>query len=191
MACQLDRHRADAAGAADHQQVLAHVAAAIELQRHALEQQFPGCESGQRQRRRFSEIERGRLARDQALINPLVLGVAARPGNVTGEVDLVTGGEQPGLVTDGFDHAGCVPAEHPGNLKSGRIGGGPLLAIDGVDRNRFDPHQQIATARRQRRRQQDITQGGRVFTTQGDGFHHGSGWVRDPIIRFLTFPQTR
>ena len=166
------------------------MAAVIQLQWHALEQQFPGGEGGQRQRGCFGEIECGRLARDQALVHPLVLGVAARSGDVAGEVDLVTGGEQDGLVTDGFDHAGCVPAEHPGNLQGGRIGGGALLAVDGVDRHRFDPDQQVAAARRQRRRQQDITQGRCVFTTQGDGFHHGSGWVRDPIIRFLTFPQT-
>ncbi|KAG1317484.1 hypothetical protein G6F63_015646 [Rhizopus arrhizus] len=60
VAGQLDRHRADAACAADHQQVLAGMTAVIQLQWHALEQQLPGGERGQWQGRGFGEIQRGR-----------------------------------------------------------------------------------------------------------------------------------
>ncbi len=191
MAGQLDRHRSDAARTADHQQVLAGMTTVIQLQRHALEQQFPGGERGQRQGGRFSEIQRGRLACDQAFIHPLVLRIAARAGDIAGVIDLVAGGEQAGLFADCFDHAGCVPTEHAGRLERGRISGRALLAIDGVDRDCFDPDQQVTTAWRQGWGQLDIAQCGGGFTTQGDSFHLGSGWVRGLIIRFLTFLQAR
>ncbi len=191
MAGQLDRHRADPARTADHQQVLAGVAAIVQAQGHALEQQLPSGERGQRQRCGLSEIQRGGFARDQAFVHPLVLRIAAGAGDITGVIDLVTRGEQAGLVADRLDHAGGVPTQHAGRLERGRIRAGTLLAIDGVDRNRLDPDQQVTPTGRQRRGQVDIAQCRGGFTTQGDGFHHGSGWVRGSIIRFLTFPETR
>ena len=171
--------------------MVAGMAAIIQLQWHALEQQFPCGERGQWQCGRFGEVERGRLARYQPFVHKMELRIAAWPGDITGVVDLVAGREQAGVLADRFDHPGGVPTEYAGCFERGRIGGRPLLAVDRVHRDGLDPDQQVAATRRQRRGEVDIAEGRGGFTTQGDSFHLGSGWVRGSIIEFLTFQQIR
>ena len=175
---QLDRDRTHAAGAADDQQDPAG-AAAFEGIAHALEQQFPGGERGERQGRGLREIERAGLARDDALVDQLQLRVAAGAGDVAGVVDRVAGTEHRDLRADRLDHPGRVVAQHLRlrfDLRLRRA----HLGIDRIHRDRFDAHQQVATLR-DGRIEFDIEQRLRVVDGQvageGDGFHGvGSRW---------------
>lgn len=106
MACQLNRDGTHAAGASDDQQGLASVASIIEMQWHALEQQFPRGQHRQRKRRCLGEIQRGRLASHKALIHPLPLRIAAGPGDIARVIHLVTGEN---AVTSG-PTASTIPA---------------------------------------------------------------------------------
>ena len=79
----LDRHRADAAGAADDEQ-RALVGALAALDADAVEQELPGGDGRQRQGRGLGEAQPGRLAADDALVDQVVLGVGAGPDHRAG-----------------------------------------------------------------------------------------------------------
>src|SRR5207249_11200308 len=70
---ELDADRADAARAADDQD------RAARLYFHALDEAFPGGDGGERNRRGLREVERFRLAADDALVDEVQFAVAARP----------------------------------------------------------------------------------------------------------------
>jgi hypothetical protein len=140
-----------------------------------VKQQLPGGDGGQRQRRGLGEVQRRRLAADDALVDQLELRVAAGTGDVAGVVDLVAGREQGHLVADRLDHAGGVVAEHARRIFLLRLGCAHL-GIDRVDRDRFHPHQDVV-AGRFGLGQFDVLQGLRVVDGQvagkADGFHGG------------------
>jgi hypothetical protein len=109
---ELDGDRADAAGAADDEDPLAAVAAVAD-DAEALEQALPRGDGGQRQGGGGGEVEGPRLGPDDALVDEVVLAVAAGAGDAAGVVDLVAGAEQGDVGADGLDDAGDVPAEDP------------------------------------------------------------------------------
>ncbi len=166
MAAELDRHRADAARAADDQQGPAAVAAAIELVGHALEQQLPGGERGQRQGRGFGEIQRARLARHQSFIHQVHLCVAARPGDIAGVVHLVPHLERGHLGADGQDGARGVETEDAGR-RVFALARTPQLGIDRVDRHCLHAHQQVLPLRGGGRGQFDVFQRAGILDRQG------------------------
>ena len=176
---QLNRHRADPAGATDHQQASC-VAFGVEVEGHALEQQFPGGDRGQRQGCRLGEVQGGRLGADQALVDQVVLGVAAGAGGVAGVIDLVPGLEQFHLIAHRLDHAGSIEAQHPRLIQQRRRTGpgAAQLGVHRIDRGRLDPYQQVARTGLGAR-QGDILQGLGIIDGQmaaeGDGFHQGTG----------------
>ena len=176
---QLNRHRTDPAGAADHQQA-ARVAFGVQMEGHALEQQFPGGDRGQRQGCRLGEVQGGRLGADQALVDQVVLGVAAGAGGVAGVIDLVPGLEQFHLIAHRLDHAGSIEAQHPRLIQQRRRTGpgAAQLGVHRIDRGRLDPYQQVARTGLGAR-QGDILQGLGIIDGQmaaeGDGFHQGTG----------------
>jgi len=107
---ELDCDRTQAAGAGDDQQRPAAIAA-VGIETETIEQQLPGSERRQWQRRRFGEIQRLRLGSDDAFVDKLQLGVAARPGDIAGVVHGVARLEQGHRIADCNDAAGGIPAE--------------------------------------------------------------------------------
>ncbi|KAG0774288.1 hypothetical protein G6F22_014185 [Rhizopus arrhizus] len=107
---QLHQDRSDATGSADHQQGLAFAAALGDAQ--AVEQQFPGGDRGQRQRRGGGIVETGRLAADAALVHQLVLRIAAGAVDHAGVVDRIARLEQGHLAAHRVDDADRIPTEH-------------------------------------------------------------------------------
>ncbi len=77
MAGELDRDRADPTGTADHQQAPAAVGLIVETVGHALEQQLPCGQCGQRQGRGLGEVQGVRLAPDDAFVDKLELRIGA------------------------------------------------------------------------------------------------------------------
>src|SRR5690606_17100033 len=145
--------------------------------------QFPGRDRGQRQRGGLRELQRLRLVSDDARVDPLVFGVAARAGDVAGVVDLVARLETGDLVADGFDHAGRVEPQHFRRRFDLRLRRAHL-GVDRIDRYRLDPHQQVVPGGRGRLRQLDVEQRlwivDRQVAGEGDGFHADScatGWT--------------
>ncbi len=154
--------RAHATRGADDQQALALVVLAF-LDVQALEQQFPGGDGRQRQRRRVGETEGLGHVADNALIHHVQFAVATGPGDGTGVEHLVPGLEQRDLAAYRLDHAGHVPAQHLGNASFG-LDVLADLGVHRVDRNGLDLHQQVPGTG-DRLRQLDVLERLRV----GDG----------------------
>src|SRR5205823_5178267 len=119
----LDGDRANAAGAVDDQHARATVAADL----HAVEKRFPRGDRRQRNGGGLREVERLRLAPDDAFIDEMELAVRARARDVAGVIDGVARLEERDLGTYRGDGAGRVPAEHAGR---GRV----RFSLLGVDR---------------------------------------------------------
>jgi hypothetical protein len=169
---QLDRHRADATGATDDQQRFA-LAAALAVERHALEQQLPRRERGQRQGCRGRGVDGPRRVTGQPRVDQMELRIAAGAGHVAGVIHAIAWLEATDGCADCLDRAGRVVAEHPGlrfDLRLRRAD----LGIDRVHRHRLDAHQQVVFAGCGLR-QLDIEEGLRIIdrqvTVECDGFH--------------------
>ncbi len=135
----------------------------------------------------FREIERRRLAADDALVDELVLRVAAAARDVAGVEHRIARLEQRHVRAGGFDDARGVIAEHF------RLGFDRRLRcahfrVDRIHRNRLDTNEKIATLRRwlckfdvdERLRIVD-----RQIAGQADGFHRDlqaqtGGGLRSP-----------
>src|SRR5436190_10939967 len=137
---ELDADGADAARAIDDE----HARATVARDLHAVEECFPRRDRGERDRGRLREVERARLAADDALIDEMELAVAARARDVAGVVHRLAWLEERDLGADRGHRAGGVPAEH---ARRGRLRLA-LLRIHGVDRDGLNLDQQVARPRR-------------------------------------------
>src|SRR5690606_140066 len=119
------------------------------------------------------EIQGRGLARHDALVDQLVLGVAAGAGDVAGVPDLVAGTEQGDVRAHRFDHAGGIEAQDARLRLDLRLRGAHL-GVDRVDRDGLDPDQQVAAAGAGRV-ELDVEQRLRIVDGQvageGNGFH--------------------
>jgi hypothetical protein len=105
------------------------------------------------------EVQRLRLGADDPLVDQVEVRVRAGPGDRARVPDLVAGLEERDRAA-GRDHdAGRVVPQDLG--LPARVGAGPYLDVDGVDRHGLDPHQQIVLAGRGHW-QLEIEQAGRV-----------------------------
>jgi len=110
---KLDQYRADAAGAADDQK-RARIDASSRHRAEPVEQQFPGGDRGQRQRRGFRKRQALRLAAYDAFVNQVKLRIGALAENRAGIENFIAGLEQRRLGTDRIDDTRGVIAEDLG-----------------------------------------------------------------------------
>ena len=169
---QLDGDRAHTARAGGDQQRTGIVGAA-DAQTEPIEERLPGSDRGQRHGRGLCEIERTRLATDDALINQMPLRIGARAGPRAGVEHLVARLEQRDVGANRLDHAGGIETQHAQPTRIGRDIASHL-GVDRVDRYRVDAHQQVATGDNrfgQLEVDQTLGIGDRQALTVSDGFH--------------------
>lgn len=172
LASQLDQDGADAAGAADDQQVL-RLGRIGMLDPQAVEQQFPRGDGRQRQCGGVGMTQRGGLARHQPLIDPMQRAVGAGAVERTGIPDRVAGLEQRHLGAHGPHDARGIPPQDTGLARLGP-GMGTDLHVDRIDGHRAHFDEQVAFSGL-RIGQVDVEQ--RFFAVDrqvlavGDGFH--------------------
>ncbi|MNV60080.1 hypothetical protein D3C71_1525320 [compost metagenome] len=167
------------------------MAAVFKVQRHALEQQFPCGQRGQRQRCSLGEIQRGGFAPDQAFVHPLILGIATGAGDIARVIHLIAGGERRDLRADRLHHTSRVIPQDPRRillLRARRA----LFGVDRIDGNSMYSYQQVASLRRTGWRNAQVLQRGGVFNRQilgqSHGFHIGSGYGGITLIIRITAP---
>ncbi len=108
---QLGQDRTHATGCANDQQAVGAFTFLLrDLQ--SLEQQFPGGDGCQRQRRRMGEAQGLGHVADDSLVHHVQLAVGTRPSQRTGIEHLVARLEQRDLAADGLHHTRHVPAQH-------------------------------------------------------------------------------
>ena len=105
---------------------------------------FPRGQRGERQRGRGGEAQLARLVTDDALVDDVVFAVRTGLVDAARVVDLVARLEQLHARADFADDAGRIPAENPRQLRV-RIGPGADLVVHGIDGDRFDLDQQLAS----------------------------------------------
>ncbi len=169
---QLRQDRPHATGRADNQQALRTFAFVLRnLQ--AFEQQLPGRDRGQRQRRRMSKTQGLGHVADDALVHHMQLAVATRSGQRPGIEHLVARLEQRDLTADRLHDARHIPAQYLGCAVF-RLDVLTDLGVHRVDGDRLDLDQQVTSARH-RLGQFDVLQCLGVADRQRvvirDGFH--------------------
>ncbi len=128
---ELNQDRADASGAAGDQK-RARIDALAGHGAQAVEQQFPGGDRGQRQRRGLREGQRLGLVADDPLIDQVKFRIGALAQDRAGVKHLVAGLEQRDVRADRVDHAGGVIAQNLG-FTLGRSGALADLGVHGID----------------------------------------------------------
>jgi hypothetical protein len=162
---ELDRHRADAAGATDDEDGgVAGRPLAVDLE--AVEQHLPGGDRRERQGGGIGGRERLRSRTDDPLVDELQLGVRARAEDRPGIEHPVAGPEQRHRVPCPDDSSHGIEAKDAEAALGRRIV--PKLGVDRIDGDRLDPHQQVMPERH-RIGQLAPDQGIRAITGAGRG----------------------
>src|SRR5215470_11871049 len=130
---EVNSHRSDAACAANDQ----HGRAARAFGNgEAVKEHFPGCDRGQRHRRRFRKTQALGLSSNDPLVDQVIFGVGTRPYERASIKHLIARFEIPDPVADVFDDAGSIEAKN-GRILSVSRNPRARFHVNGVNRNGF------------------------------------------------------
>ena len=165
-----DSQRSDSTRAANNQQRFICVGI---LNLQPFKQAFPRGERRQRQCSRGGPVKACRLVPDNARIDQLMCGVAARTGDVACVPHFISRFESGDASPNGFYDPAGIPPENARLLQPAFSNACMYLGVHRVYGDGFHLHQQIVFAGLRHRRG-DFNEGGRIFWVNGNGFNrHG------------------
>ena len=162
-----DRQRSHPARAANNQQRFICVGI---LNLQPFKQAFPRGERRQRQCSRGGPVKACRLVPDNARIDQLMCGIAARSGDIPRVPHFVTRFESGDASPNGFYDPAGIPPENARLLQPAFSNACMYLGVHRVYGDGFHLHQQIVFAGLRHRRG-DFNEGGGIFWVNGNGFH--------------------
>ena len=178
-----DRQRSDSTRAANYQQRFICVGI---LNLQPFKQAFPRGERRQRQCCRRGPAKVCRLVPDNARIDKLVRGIAARSGDIPRVPYFVTRFESGDASPDGFDDPAGIPPENARLLQSAFGNACMYFGIHRVYGDGFHLHQQIVLAGLRHRRG-NFNEGGGIFWVNGNGFNRHDVLLNECVVLRLVY----